>query len=464
MKMEAGMRSSYLCRSLTWLSTLVSFIALQENIFAQPCPCDIFAAGGTPCVAAFSTTRALYASYNGPLYQVRHLPDTANKIDIYPLSPGGSANAAVQDSFLGSNAGSISKIYDQSGNGNHLIRSPGGAQVCEHKDLEAVANALPLMLGGRKVYGIKVVPDNNSGCTPPADSVGTGYRLDSTKGIATEDQAESEYMVTSGTYQNSGCCYDFGNVETNNEDDGAATMEAIYMGGGAGWGHGGGSGPWVMADMENGIFSGSTNANTGNTSVPYPYVTAGLIGRAGGTYALLAGNAQNGALTTMYDGSRPSGYTTMKKQGAITLGPGGDNSDHGKGYFYEGVMTSGAATVATMNLVQANIVAAGYGDSTLRVSVRPGVTGAATAFQVKVRYVPSTGSAVMNYVLQNSARVSITIIDQRGRHIASVVNEVRPAGRNEAIWGFGRVRAGVYLWRIAVEGNDASTGKFVIGK
>ncbi len=210
MKMEAGMRSSYLCRSLTWLSTLVSFIALQENIFAQPCPCDIFAAGGTPCVAAFSTTRALYASYNGPLYQVRHLPDTANKIDIYPLSPGGSANAAVQDSFLGSNAGSISKIYDQSGNGNHLIRSPGGAQVCEHKDLEAVANALPLMLGGRKVYGIKVVPDNNSGCTPPADSVGTGYRLDSTKGIATEDQAESEYMVTSGTYQNSGCCYDFG--------------------------------------------------------------------------------------------------------------------------------------------------------------------------------------------------------------------------------------------------------------
>src|SRR5215470_17240386 len=38
-------------------------------------PCDIYAAGGAPCVAAHSTTRALYASYNGPLYQVRRQSD-----------------------------------------------------------------------------------------------------------------------------------------------------------------------------------------------------------------------------------------------------------------------------------------------------------------------------------------------------------------------------------------------------
>ena len=34
-------------------------------------PCDIYAAGGTPCVAAYSTVRALYVSYDGPLYQVQ---------------------------------------------------------------------------------------------------------------------------------------------------------------------------------------------------------------------------------------------------------------------------------------------------------------------------------------------------------------------------------------------------------
>src|ERR1700686_4412315 len=33
-------------------------------------PCDIYAAAGAPCVAAHCTTRALYASYNGPLYQL----------------------------------------------------------------------------------------------------------------------------------------------------------------------------------------------------------------------------------------------------------------------------------------------------------------------------------------------------------------------------------------------------------
>jgi hypothetical protein len=236
--------------------------------------------------------------------------------------------------------------------------------VCRHQDLEAVATDLPLTLNGHRVYGIKVVSDDNGACTPPAGGEGTGYRLDKTMGIATGDDAETEYMVTSGdtkAHGNSGCCFDYGNVETDDKDDGAATMEAIYFGGGAGWGHGGGNGPWVLADMENGVFSGSTNAYTGNTSVPYPYVTAVLIGRAGGTYALMAGNAQTGDLTTMYDGARPSGYTKMKKQGAIVLGTGGDNSDHGKGYFFEGVMTAGAATVAVMKLVHANIVAAGYG-------------------------------------------------------------------------------------------------------
>src|SRR6478672_1023292 len=40
-------------------------------------PCDIYAAAGTPCVAAHSTTRALYAAYAGPLYQVKRVSDNA---------------------------------------------------------------------------------------------------------------------------------------------------------------------------------------------------------------------------------------------------------------------------------------------------------------------------------------------------------------------------------------------------
>jgi hypothetical protein len=54
-------------------------------------------------------------------------------------------------------------------------------------------------------------------------------------------------------------------------------------------------------------------------------------------------------------------YAPMKKQGAIILGIGGDNSDGAVGTFYEGVMTQGYSTDATDAAVQANIVAAGYG-------------------------------------------------------------------------------------------------------
>lgn len=36
-------------------------------------PCDIFQRGGTACVAAHSTVRALYASYAGPLYTVKRI-------------------------------------------------------------------------------------------------------------------------------------------------------------------------------------------------------------------------------------------------------------------------------------------------------------------------------------------------------------------------------------------------------
>jgi hypothetical protein len=50
----------------------------------------------------------------------------------------------------------------------------------------------------------------------------------------------------------------------------------------------------------------------------------------------------------------------MKKEGAIILGIGGDNSDSAEGTFYEGVMTSGYPSDATDALVQANIVAAKY--------------------------------------------------------------------------------------------------------
>jgi non-reducing end alpha-L-arabinofuranosidase len=47
-------------------------------------------------------------------------------------------------------------------------------------------------------------------------------------------------------------------------------------------------------------------------------------------------------------------------QEGIVLGVGGDNSSTAHGNFYQGVMTTGYASTATDEAVQANIVAAGY--------------------------------------------------------------------------------------------------------
>jgi len=62
-------------------------------------PCDIYASGGTPCIAAHSTVRALYNNYQGNLYQVERKSDSSHK-DIPPLTAGGIANSTLQDDLL----------------------------------------------------------------------------------------------------------------------------------------------------------------------------------------------------------------------------------------------------------------------------------------------------------------------------------------------------------------------------
>ena len=114
-------------------------------------PCDIFQAGGTPCVAAHSIVRALYSAYNGPLYLVQRSQDSQTH-EIGVLEPGGFANAADQDSFCGASECTIQRIFDQSPSGNHLDTAPGGGAV-HTPDKGVTANKHQLSAGGHTVYG-----------------------------------------------------------------------------------------------------------------------------------------------------------------------------------------------------------------------------------------------------------------------------------------------------------------------
>jgi hypothetical protein len=313
-------------------------------------PCDIYAAGGTPCVAAHSTVRALYRSYSGSLYQVRRSSDSSTR-NIGVLSAGGYANAAAQDSFCANTSCVITIVFDQSGHGNDMTyQGPGGIGG---SDTAASATSESLTAGNAKAYSLYIKPGNSY------------WRNGSSSGVPTGSAPEGSYMVTSGTHVNSGCCFDYGNSETDRRADGAGAMDAIYFGTSCWFGGCAGSGPWVQADLEFGLYSGGSQSwNSNQRAFTSKYVTAMVKNNGTSRFAIKGANAQSGGLTTLWDGSLPNGYSPMRKQGAIILGSGGDccngNTNQSQGTFYEGAIVAGYPSDATDNAVQENIIAAGY--------------------------------------------------------------------------------------------------------
>jgi hypothetical protein len=348
-------------------------------------PCDIYAAGGTPCVAAHSTVRALYGTYTGSLYQVRRSSDSTTR-DIGVVTAGGRADAAAQDSFCANTSCVITTVYDQSGHGNGLkYQGPGGAGG---SDSPASATSESLTVGGGKAYSLYINPGNSY------------WRDGHLTGIPTGSAPEGAYMVTSGTHVNNGCCFDYGNSETDRKADGAGAMDAIYFGTSCWFGGCTGTGPWIQADLEYGLYSGGSQSwNSNQKAFTGKYVTAMLKNNGTSTFALKGANAQSGGLSTLWDGALPPGYSPMKKQGAIILGSGGDccngNTNQSQGTFYEGAIVAGYPSDTTDNAVQANIAANGYGSTTSPNTVtvtNPGTQNATAGTEVSALRIQAADS------------------------------------------------------------------------
>lgn len=375
-------------------------------------PCDIYADAGAPCVAAHSTTRALAASYDGPLYQVKRRSD-GRMLDI------GIANAyadtAAQDAFCAGTICVITRVYDQSGKGNHLYQAPPGPLFPGPEkgsfDTQPIADMAPVTIAGRKAYGVYIMP-------------GMGLRNNDAKGLAVADEPEGIYYVIDGTHYDSGCCFDYGNASTNGRAVGTGTMETTYFGTATVWGSGSGPGPWIMADLEAGLFSGyDAKQNAADPTIgSWRFVTAVVNGGGGNRWDLRGGNSQKGGLTTFYSGVRPgsktgNSYYPMHKQGAILLGTGGDNGNGSSGTFYEGAMTSGYPSDAAIDAVQANIVAAKYDVARVALSrvttFTPGSTQSVTA-----TFTNTTGAAVEAVKVSVSAPKGWTVAAQGVRPVA----------------------------------------------
>lgn len=384
---------------------LASATSLAAGLIATPAlaaparpqgPCDLYNAAGTPCVTAHSTTRALLSSYDGPLYQIQRQSD-GRMLDIGIVKPrdvpvadaGGYADAAAQDRFCAGTLCFITRIYDQSGKGNHLYQAPPGplypGPAKGAFDAHPIADMAPITIAGHKAYGVYIMP-------------GMGFRNNNARELPIDDEPAGIHVVVDGKHFSNGCCFNYGNASTNGLAVGTGTMESVYFGNSSGWGSGAGKGPWIMSDMEAGLFSGyNAGVNAADPSIDWRFVTGVFGGGGRNFWSLRGGDAQSGGLKTFYEGERPgsrenNAYFPMHKKGAIQMGNGGDNGNGSAGTFYEGVMTAGQPGNAITDAVQANIVAARYGVPLLTqsrlTSFRPAGTSDVTA-----TFTNSTGAA-----------------------------------------------------------------------
>ncbi len=301
-------------------------------------------------------------------------------------------------------------------------------------DNESIATQAPLSVDGQETYGLYIAP-------------GMGYRIDDAVNTAFGDEPEGEYAIFGREHYNGGCCFDYGQMESNSLDTGDGSMEALYYGTESTWSYGPNPGPWPETDQENNLVSGdfsrynfgdlpvlpftpfSNGAMTTTPTTSGQFLTDFLSGGSktaatpNGQWEFRTGNAQAGNLTTDYNGPRTwyltTDYNPMVKHGSDGVGNGGDNSDGSDGTWYEGVMTSGYPTDATTNAVAANITAAQYEPSLLSLSQASSFSPS-TTHNVTETFTNYTALTVTGVQLTASAPAGWTVTASGSTSFASV--------------------------------------------
>ena len=424
--------------SLVCLVLLGAVLACNRLAGFREGPCDIYRKGGTPCVTAHSTTRLLDSKYSGPLYQVVRDSDGA-ALDIY-AGKNGIADAAAQDAFCKGAVCYISVIYDQSGMGNDLLPAPPGTFLGPDKggfNTRSIADMAPALVGGQKVYGAYVMP-------------GMGYRCNDARGLAVDDEPEGMYYVIDGNHYDSGCCFDYGNSSTNGRAVGTGTMETTYYGTSTAWGRGNGEGPWIMSDMEAGLFSGyDAKLNDVPSITDWRFVSVLVNGGGGNRWDLRGADASCDTLTVFYSGPRPHSkegkdtYFPMHKKGGMLMGNGGDNGNGSAGTFFEGVMTVGYPTEEAIAAVQKNIARAGYRAYPLSLSRITTFTPGGSA-QVGVFFENTLDQPVKGLSIKSSLPEGWTIAEGEalpasiapGERVTAMFTLTAPEGRSAGWAGF----------------------------
>ena len=345
--------------------------ATGGSVSTSTLPGDVAMAAGTPFVAAHSMTRAMFASYSGPLFKALRVSDNQEK-DINAVAAGGLGDFAALNTFCSGTTCKVTTLYDQSGNANDMWRgdttanAPGTPKLCDLMDIEYWQ-----MSDGTKV---PIALEHGWESNLVWKSVAQCLRnRDKTKNMPKGATPETQYGIFHAKYVNNNCCFNYGNTGNAIHYTGAGTLSALNFSKITFWSKGTGTGPWPMVDWEQGVYAGNTGlcgsgiptgttcTTTGqnpNPTVSFNIVTALMKHNGINHWALKSGNAQSGALSVNIDlSSLPTGgYSPLKQEGGLGLGEGGAGDSGGSGGFSEGAVMAAETTDATDNAIQTSIV------------------------------------------------------------------------------------------------------------
>jgi len=324
--------------------------------------CDVLKTAGTPCAAAYSLTRRMFAAYTGNLFQLSCASCSPTTLNIGTSSTTGEVNVAAAASYCSTapSACYISTIYDQTANANNLTATSGTMALYQASPY----NGLPILQTTAPTP--TAVTTYTNGTTVATIS----YTNASPTGIPKGNAAITEYYVRSN-FALLSTVGDFGDTTLS------ATQpvgDRFTLGYSAANGSAGGvtNGAYYCVDVE----------NTAVAATAYATLTCGASGTAPTTSQYVAVNLPSPPLFTLigkYTGSA-SGFSVQMADatvgglstlpitqptitpawgGQIALGEGG-NGDIAMSSFQEGAIVAAATTSATDASLQSN-VAAFYG-------------------------------------------------------------------------------------------------------
>ena len=215
-------------------------------------PGDVAKAAGTPFVAAHAMTRALFASYTGPLFQALRTSDNQVK-DIGIVASTGLVDLSTFNTFCSGTSCKVTTLYDQSGNGNDMWRAdsssanqPGTPTLCDLMEIDFWQ-----MSDGTKV------PIAVSSGALWRDKTSCLRNRDKTKNMPKGASPQTEYAIFHSQYLNANCCFNYGNTNNAIAYSGPGTLSALNFSTITFWSEGAGNGPWPMVDFETGVDSGN---------------------------------------------------------------------------------------------------------------------------------------------------------------------------------------------------------------